>query len=870
MSKTPSEVIFRLKKFKLSRFQNDLDLSNSNMTEFPMEIFGLSNLHYLLNLDLSGNLIKEIPDEISRLKNMENLTLNSNNITSISKKIKLLSKLIYLDLGSNYIRVIPSEFEWPEKLVTLDMSNNLITEFSGSLSKLQHLECLLLFQNKLRTLSKSIGNLTELIYLDLSDNDLAEVPETLLELKKISYLYVEGNDIGVSREVFELSALDQIQAIIRWQNAKKEGTLEPIHEAKAIFIGESNYGKTHLIEYLKKGEIKREIKTTHGIERSQIAIPRTDKDIRINIWDLGGQEFMRSTHQFFFSERTLYVLVTLARRERKELNHWLNLANQLGDRAPVLVVINKIDRDDHDLDRKSLERDYPNIVGFVRTTIKDCDAITAEQSIQNLKNEIFKVIRDQELMPSVFEQRPPDWFTVKQELEKLESQGKHYISYDDYENLKHIKDLPEVDRKSNLKLLSMIGAVISFVDDPRLMDTNVINPQWILDGVYAIINDKQVKDDNKGKLHITDLNRILPKRKFPNSRHGYLLELMKKFGLCYATKDDSDIYFIPDLFEDVEPEFPDASECDGDEIIHFRFNYDDFPPDSFITRFIVEMHQDIHRDMRWRSGVYISNGTCHAKVYQSFRKNYIHVEVKGNKGEGRSYLYTIRESFRKLHKPFPKMVIKQEVKYKDHWIDYKNLMKFEKKNRVWYHPDLDEDLPVTDILNGYSTLIERENKQKSVKLFLASSNELEQEREKFQGFINRENDQLYKKGYRIELIIWENYQDSMSQSRLQEEYNRSIRQSDIFVSLFFSKVGKFTEEEFDTAYEQFRNYEKPLIYTYFKNAPVNSGDINEDTLSLVKFKKKLKELGHYPTMYKSTEDLFYQFKNQLEKILPTL
>ena len=78
---------------------------------------------------------------------------------------------------------------------------------------------------------------------------------------------------------------------------------------------------------------------------------------------------MRSTHQFFFSERTLYVLVTLARRERNEVNHWLKLANQLGDKAPVLVVINKIDEDPQGLDRKSLERDYPNIIGFVLSLI---------------------------------------------------------------------------------------------------------------------------------------------------------------------------------------------------------------------------------------------------------------------------------------------------------------------------------------------------------------------------------------------------------------------------------------------------------------------------------------------------------------------
>ena len=229
-------------------------------------------------------------------------------------------------------------------------------------------------------------------------------------------------------------------------------------------------------------------------------------------------------------------------------------------------------------------------------------------------------------MPSVFEQQPPDWFTVKEELENLEAKGIDFITYQDYEQLNFIKDLEEIDRKTNLKLLSMIGAIVSFVDDPRLVDTNVINPQWIMDGVYKIINDPKIKDITKGQLDIHDLDRILPKNKFPKARHVYLLELMKKFDLCYAAKDQKSIYFIPDLFEDIEP----TVEWNHSKLIQFRYDYDDFPPDVFMTRFIVEMHQDIFGENRWRSGVYISNGSCQAKVYQSYRKNYIHVEVVCN------------------------------------------------------------------------------------------------------------------------------------------------------------------------------------------------------------------------------------------------
>ena len=412
----------------------------------------------------------------------------------------------------------------------------------------------------------------------------------------------------------------------------------------------------------------------------------------------------------------------------------------------------------------------------------------------------------------------------------------------------------------------MLGSVISFVDDPRLIDTNVINPQWIMDGVYAIINDPIIKDEQKGRLHINDLERVLPAKKFPKTRHAYLLELMQKFNLCYASEDQRDIYFIPDLFEDIEPEL----EWDNENSLKFRYNYDDFPPDTFITRFIVGMSHDIKDEKRWRSGVIISNGSCTAKIYQAFRKNHIYVEIDGLVEERRRYLYAIREVFRKLHNPFPEMKIKQEVEYKEYWLDYVRLTKLEEKNKEEYHVELDEDLPISDILNGYSTHQERKGGHKIIRIFLASSAELKAEREQFQILIGLENNTLIEEGIYLKLELWEDFIDAMSRTRLQDEYNKAIKDSDIFVSLFFTKVGKYTQEEFETAFGQFKKTGKPMVYTYFKNAAINTEDITPEIQSLISFKQRLKELGHFRTVYKSMDNLHLQFKRQLEKILPDL
>ena len=159
---------------------------------------------------------------------------------------------------------------------------------------------------------------------------------------------------------------------------------------------------------------------------------------------------------------------------------------------------------------------------------------------------------------------------------------------------------------------------------------------------------------------------------------------------------------------------------------------------------------------------------------------------------------------------------------------------------------------------------------KTVRIFLASTSELKSDREQFEIFIHRENRILNKRGFFIDLQLWENFIDAMSQTRLQDEYNNAIKESDIFVSLFFKRVSRYTIEEFETAFSEFKRTGKPFVYTYFKDAGINIEQVTDENINLLDFKRKLEELGHFITTYKNIEGLQLHFKNQLEKILPNL
>ncbi|MFN3997419.1 hypothetical protein [Algoriphagus sp.] len=157
---------------------------------------------------------------------------------------------------------------------------------------------------------------------------------------------------------------------------------------------------------------------------------------------------------------------------------------------------------------------------------------------------------------------------------------------------------------------------------------------------------------------------------------------------------------------------------------------------------------------------------------------------------------------------------------------------------------------------------------RTIRIFLASSSELKEDRDQFRLFISTENDRLHSKGIYLKLVQWEYFLDAISDTRLQSEYNNAIRSCDIVLCLFFTKVGKYTAEEFDTAYEIFKDQGKPYIWTYFKNSQIDTGSITDQIMTLLAFKKKIGDLGHFYTEYTNIDNLINKYRSQLDRILP--
>ena len=100
------------------------------------------------------------------------------------------------------------------------------------------------------------------------------------------------------------------------------------------------------------------------------------------------------------------------------------------------------------------------------------------------------------------------------------------------------------------------------------------------------------------------------------------------------------------------------------------------------------------------------------------------------------------------------------------------------------------------------------------------------------------------------LVVWENFIDAMSREGLQQEYNKAIQGCDIFVLLFFTKVGDDMAEEFELVFGAFGTLEQATDLHLLQGCPNPHGHHRRASRSLLEFKKKLRSLNHYYTRYR--------------------
>ena len=478
----------------------------------------------------------------------------------------------------------------------------------------------------------------------------------------------------------------------------------PLNECKLILVGRGEVGKTSLVKRLVENNFDGNESKTQGIKITTWFVPCHTGNLRLNIWDFGGQEIMHATHQFFLTEQSLYLLVLNGREGGEDIDaeYWLKHIESFGGDSPVIVVQNKIAQHPFELNYRGLISRYPQIRGFVKTDCKDRMGLT------DLRKLVESVISD---MPEVQMQFPADWFAVK---ERLESMGDEYLGYQRFVELciqEGIDD--EADRDKLAFVMHCLGIALNYRDDFRLRETSVLKPEWVTHGIYSILNAKKLAE-RQGELQLGDLEDLLPRNRYPFDKHLFLLELMRKFSLCFSFQDDENRYLVPELLGKEEPE--DVATFQPEDCLNFEYHYG-ILPEGLLPRFIVRTHTLSRGQQRWRSGVVLSYEDCNALVKAETVDRRVVVRVRGSDANARrNLLAIIRYDLDRIHAEFKDRLDAQPkvplAEFPTFSVDYRKLLAFERQG-VKEYPEFVGDkiatVHVNELLNGVDFDAQRGN-----------------------------------------------------------------------------------------------------------------------------------------------------------------
>ena len=190
------------------------------LSEFPREIFDLADT--LEILDLSGNALTRLPDDLPRLSKLRIIFASDNPFTELPEVLGQCSQLSMVGFKANRIRKVSGQ-SLPPLLRWLILTDNEIDTLPAEIGTCTQLQKLMLAGNRLRTLPEELAACSRLELLRLAANQLSELPAWLLRLPRLSWLAFAGNPFS---EALETAALtDTPSADIRWDELKLEQQL---------------------------------------------------------------------------------------------------------------------------------------------------------------------------------------------------------------------------------------------------------------------------------------------------------------------------------------------------------------------------------------------------------------------------------------------------------------------------------------------------------------------------------------------------------------------------------------------------------------------------------------------------------------------
>lgn len=596
-----------------------------------------------------------------------------------------------------------------QHVTDLSLSNAQLTQLPKFLvNHLHHLTDLDISHNRLIELPKEIEKLTKLTYLDLSFNQLTHIPKELGKLSNLIWLNLNQNPVVSPPPEVIGQGSKAILAYLREQ----QGNGERQWISKLLVVGEGGVGKTSLLRALRSELFEVQQSSTHGIEIKGLTLAHPFEGhitMTLNTWDFGGQEIYHATHQFFLTNRSLFLLAFNARLgfEQGKLVYWLKTIRANAPESPVILVATWTDERDADLPLSDLKQQFPEIVDLYEVSNKTGKGIaTLRKAITNAAV----------TLPLMGELWPTTWLKFATAVRKTST--KQLTPKKFWEAMTKAK-VSEDGQPVLANWLHELGDILFFQDDDEVNDLVILKPQWVTQYISKVLTAEEVIKRN-GIFTRQCMDQVWVD--LQPGLHDFFLRLMERFDLSYRTLENRDISLVVERLPFEPPEYQTVWQQKKQEPnckeISMKFQVSEVLP-GIPTWFIARQHrftidQGERRGIHWRTGVmFCDREGKHLGLVRTLRDettnaDYLHLIVRGPVPH--NFFDVLREGLELTLRRYPGLKVTRLLPCPDpenidctHEFDYANLtrrLELKKPKTSIECPNCFADISVPGLLFG--------------------------------------------------------------------------------------------------------------------------------------------------------------------------
>ncbi|KAH3732372.1 leucinerich repeat kinase [Pelomyxa schiedti] len=458
---------------------------------------GLASLTSVTQLNLSHNILAQVPSELFKIKTLQSLNLSWNALTSL-----------------------PEIVSPPPRLQELNIEHNSLSEIPDSLG-----DCLYM-------------------HINCAYNQITSLPHTLAHHIRTGRLTYQPNPLppALSTPDEVLKYLQQVSAssVVRWP------------KIKLALLGPEAVGKTTLIKRLQGKS--NDGSSTDGILIQDIKL----RDVSFNVWDFGGQAAFLPTHQFFLTGRAIYLVIfDLSNPNAQRTEYWLRQVARTVRTPPfppVLLVGTRLDK------LSSLEK-AKEICSSVYSQFRHiclpigCIPLDARDGdLEELESIICGTVIEKQAL--LREKVPGSWVSLD-ELLCDKKPVKRTLNWAEFSGFASAAGVDQHQVKKAAEFLHEVGSVVYYDSkDSKLGEYVVLDPKYLSDVMITMVTIKPTMASN-GFLPREGLLQVW--QAYDTKDHPLIIELLSLFLILYpVTLNGQEGYIVPCALSTKEP--PEASE----------------------------------------------------------------------------------------------------------------------------------------------------------------------------------------------------------------------------------------------------------------------------------------------------------------------